>query len=432
MIKTRLVRLLSHAKKYIVYNVMWQWMALIAQVVSVFTIAGLFGKLYAKKAASGDIVKCACVFAAVLVVRFLCDKMAAGASYKASVDVKCILRDKIHEKLLKLGVSYNEKIATSEVVQLSTEGVEQLEIYFGKYLPQLFYSIIAPVTLFIVLAAKASMKAGVVLLLCVPLIPASIVAVQKIAKKLLNNYWGIYTELGDSFLENLQGLTTLKIYQADGMKAEQMDEEAAEFRKITMKVLTMQLNSTSVMDIVAYGGAVVGMIVALSEFLKGNIALEQTLCIVLLASEFFIPLRLLGSFFHIAMNGMAASDKIFGLLDLEEDKTGKVIFTKEQLKNLSVRFEDVNFSYNSDRKILNDVSLDISPGSFVSLVGESGCGKSTIAGLISGKNKKFNGRLTLSGVPIGDIAESELMRHVTVVRHNSYLFKGTVRENLII
>ena len=431
MIKTRLVRLLSHAKKYIVYNVMWQWMALIAQVVSVFTIAGLFGKLYAKKAASGDIVKCACVFAAVLVVRFLCDKMAVGASYKASVDVKCILRDKIYEKLLKLGVSYNEKIATSEVVQLSTEGVEQLEIYFGKYLPQLFYSILAPVTLFIVLAAKASIKAGVVLLLCVPLIPASIVAVQKIAKKLLNNYWGIYTELGDSFLENLQGLTTLKIYQADGMKAEQMDEEAAEFRKITMKVLTMQLNSTSVMDIVAYGGAVVGMIVALSEFLKGNITLEQTLCIVLLASEFFIPLRLLGSFFHIAMNGMAASDKIFGLLDLEEDKTGKVIFTKEQLKNLSVRFEDVNFSYNSDRKILNDVSLDISPGSFVSLVGESGCGKSTIAGLISGKNKKFNGRLTLSGVPIGDIAESELMRHVTVVRHNSYLFKGTVRENLI-
>lgn len=431
MIKTRLVRLLSHAKKYIVYNVMWQWMALIAQVVSVFTIAGLFGKLYAKKAASGDIVKCACVFVAVLVVRFLCDKMAVGASYKASVDVKCILRDKIYEKLLKLGVSYNEKIATSEVVQLSTEGVEQLEIYFGKYLPQLFYSILAPITLFIVLAAKASIKAGVVLLLCVPLIPASIVAVQKIAKKLLNNYWGIYTELGDSFLENLQGLTTLKIYQADGMKAEQMDEEAAEFRKITMKVLTMQLNSTSVMDIVAYGGAVVGMIVALSEFLKGNITLEQTLCIVLLASEFFIPLRLLGSFFHIAMNGMAASDKIFGLLDLEEDKTGKVIFTKEQLKNLSVRFEDVNFSYNSDRKILNDVSLDISPGSFVSLVGESGCGKSTIAGLISGKNKKFNGRLTLSGVPIGDIAESELMRHVTVVRHNSYLFKGTVRENLI-
>lgn len=431
MIKTRLVRLLSHAKKYIVYNVMWQWMALIAQVVSVFTIAGLFGKLYAKKVASGDIVKCACVFAAVLVVRFLCDKMAVGASYKASVDVKCILRDKIYEKLLKLGVSYNEKIATSEVVQLSTEGVEQLEIYFGKYLPQLFYSILAPVTLFIVLAAKASMKAGVVLLLCVPLIPASIVAVQKIAKKLLNNYWGIYTELGDSFLENLQGLTTLKIYQADGMKAEQMDEEAAEFRKITMKVLTMQLNSTSVMDIVAYGGAVVGMIVALSEFLKGNITLEQTLCIVLLASEFFIPLRLLGSFFHIAMNGMAASDKIFGLLDLEEDKTGKVIFTKEQLKNLSVRFEDVNFSYNSDRKILNDVSFDISPGSFVSLVGESGCGKSTIAGLISGKNKKFNGRLTLSGVPIGDIVESELMRHVTVVRHNSYLFKGTVKENLI-
>ncbi len=447
MIKTRLVKLLSHAKKYIIYNVIWQWLALLAQIAAVFTIAGLLGKLYEKNATQEDLIKCICIFAAVLVVRLLCDKIAAGASYKASVDVKCILRDKIYEKLLRLGTSYNEKIVTSEVVQLSTEGVEQLEIYFGKYLPQLFYSLLAPVTLFIILSIKASLKASIILLICVPLIPISIIAVQKIAKKLLDKYWGIYTRLGDSFLENLQGLTTLKIYQADGMKAEQMDEEAVNFRKITMKVLTMQLNSTSVMDIVAYGGAVVGIIVALNEFLNKCITLEQTICVVLLASEFFIPLRLLGSFFHIAMNGMAASDKIFKLLDLDETVTGKVIFTNEQLKNMSVEFKNVSFSYdgkideNKDkayivdkteevRKILDDISFDIKQGSFVSLVGESGCGKSTIAKLISGKNKIYTGDIKIGGISVSHISETELMKHVTVVKHNSYLFKGTVRENL--
>ena len=318
MIKTRLVQLLSHARKYILYNILWQWGALVAQIVAVFTISGLLGNLYEGNITESNMIQKGGILAVVLLVRFLCDRMAAKASYQASVDVKRVLRDKIYEKLLKLGASYHEKIATSEVVQLSTEGVEQLETYFGKYLPQLFYSLLAPLTLFIVLSITASVRASVVLLVCVPLIPVSIVVVQKIAKRLLNRYWSIYTGLGDSFLENLQGLTTLKIYQADGRKAEEMDEEAAEFRRITMKVLTMQLNSTSVMDIVAYGGAAIGMVVAVNEFLHGRIGLEQTVCIVLLASEFFIPLRLLGSFFHIAMNGMAASDKIFCLLDIEE------------------------------------------------------------------------------------------------------------------
>lgn len=224
--------------------------------------------------------------------------------------------------MLKLGASYSEQVSSSEVVQVSTEGVEQLETYFGKYLPQLFYSLLAPVTLFIILC-RVSMKASVILLICVPLIPISIVVVQKIAKRLLNKYWSIYTGLGDSFLENLQGLTTLKIYQADQKKADDMDVESQNFRRITMKVLTMQLNSTSVMDIVAYGGAAVGMAVAVTEFINGNLSLAGTLCIVLLASEFFLPLRLLGSFFHIAMNGMAASDKIFKILDLPEKEKGK-------------------------------------------------------------------------------------------------------------
>ena len=334
MIDTRLTGLLSHAKKYIVYNIFWQWISLLAQIGAVFSIAGLLGQaailLESKKEemflAQGQntnglyMGQTLIVLTICVAVRFICEKLAVRASCQASVDVKQVLRKRIYRKMLSLGASYHEQVSTSEVMQVCTEGVEQLEIYFGKYLPQLFYSLLAPLTLFFVLM-HISLRASAVLLICVPLIPVSIVAVQKLAKRLLNRYWSIYTGLGDSFLENLQGMTTLKIYQADEMKAKEMDKEAQIFRRITMKVLTMQLNSTSVMDIVAYGGAAAGMIVAASEFLAGTLSFAGALTIILLASEFFIPLRLLGSFFHIAMNGMAASDKIFRLIDLADGKT---------------------------------------------------------------------------------------------------------------
>ena len=246
MIKTRLVGLLSHAKKYIAYNVLCQWVSLLAQIVAVFSIAGLLETAVHHTLGTEAALRTAVVLLVVILIRFFCERMAAHASYLASVDVKRILREKIYEKLLKLGASYREQVSTSEVVQVSTEGVEQLETYFGKYLPQLFYSLLAPLTLFAVLSF-VNLKASVILLICVPLIPLSIVAVQRFAKRLLNRYWSMYTGLGDSFLENLQGLTTLKIYQADEQKAKEMDVEAQNFRKITMKVLTMQLNSTSVM-----------------------------------------------------------------------------------------------------------------------------------------------------------------------------------------
>lgn len=426
MIKTRLVGLLSHAKKYIVYTILWQWLALLSQVIAVFSIAGLLEKVIYGSVTSESVKRTVLTLILVVVIRFFCERMGARSSYLACVDVKRILREKIYEKMLKLGASYREQVSSSEVVQVSTEGVEQLETYFGKYLPQLFYSLIAPVTLFVILC-RVSLKASVVLLICVPLIPISIVVVQKIARKLLNKYWSIYTGLGDSFLENLQGLTTLKIYQADQQKADEMDAESQRFRQITMKVLTMQLNSTSVMDIVAYGGAAVGMAVAVTEFLHGNLSLSGTLCIVLLASEFFLPLRLLGSFFHIAMNGMAASDKIFRILDLPEPKAGEKTLPD---CGLDISFRDVHFSYEKDREILGGIDLQVPAGRFVSLVGESGCGKSTIAGILSGKNREFSGDIRIGGVALGDVREDDLMEHVVLVRHNSYLFKGTVRENL--
>ncbi len=426
MIKTRLIKLLSHAGKYIVYNVLWQWFALLCQIAVVFSVTALLEGAVTGNLQTQDMVRTAAVFAAAALIRFGCDRGAAHASFAASVDVKRILREKIYDKLLRLGASYREQTATSEVVQMAAEGVEQLETYFGRYLPQLFYSLLAPVTLFAVLSF-VSLKASVVLLICVPLIPISIVAVQKFAKRLLSRYWGVYTGLGDSFLENLQGLTTLKIYQADGQKAEEMDQEAERFRNITMKVLTMQLNSTSVMDIVAYGGAAAGMIVAVSEYLSGTLSFAGALTIILLASEFFIPLRLLGSFFHIAMNGMAASDKIFCLLDLPEPEKG----TKESGgSSLDVDFENVSFSYEEDRQILKEISFRIPAGSMVSLVGESGCGKSTAAAVLMGRNRGYQGSVRLGGVELSEVSEESLMKSVTRVAHNSYLFKGTVEENL--
>ncbi len=425
MIKTKLIKLLADSKKYIAYNIFWQWAALISQIIIVYIIANIIAKLPAPLNYM-DVVK----LLAALAVRFVSDRLASMASYRASVDVKRVLREKIFDKLLRLGSSYNEQIATSQVVQLATEGVEQLETYFGKYIPQLFYSLLAPVTLFVVLAF-VSVKAAAVLLICVLLIPVSIVAVQKFAKKLLNKYWGIYTELGDSFLENLQGLTTLKIYKADEMKARQMDEEAQRFRNVTMKVLTMQLNSTSVMDIMAYGGAATGMVVAVSEYYTGNIDAAGAVMIVFLAAEFFLPLRLLGSFFHIAMNGMAASDRIFELLDMHEDDNSETAVINGADEGIEIDISNLSFSYDGERNVLENISFELKNGSFVSLVGESGCGKSTIAGILMKRVTGWKGSVTVNGQDIRNISDIDIMKNITLVSHDSYLFKGTVRDNLM-
>lgn len=426
MIKTRLLKLLSSGKKYIAYNIIWQWLALISQIVAVFQIGMLAESVYKKQIDTKLIGISGVVFIVVIVVRFICEKQIAKYTYKASVDVKITLRKAIYEKMLRLGSNYREKVSTSEVMQVATEGVEQLEVYFGKYISQLIYSLLAPITLFIVLC-RINLSACIVLLVCVPLIPMSIVFVQKIAKKLLSKYWGSYTQLGDSFLENLQGLTTLKIYQADEKKSKEMDEEAQRFRKITMKVLTMQLNSTSVMDIIAYGGAAVGMIVTIVQYFNGNVSISGAITIILLASEFFIPLRLLGSYFHIAMNGMAASDKIFAILDLPEESSKDKLEISD-CKN--IKLENVEFSYDGSRKILDGINMELEKGKFISIVGESGCGKSTIAGLILGKNKKYKGSIRIDETELTDINEQSLMEQIVLVSHNSHLFKETVEENL--
>ena len=427
MIKKRLLALMAESKTYIIQNIFWQWLGLLSSIITMGTAGWLFQTVWDGFISLSDCLPAAIVLFFCIGLRAYCSRRASAASANAGNDVKQELRQRLYEKLTRLGSSYHEKVPTAEAVQVAVEGVEQLEVYFGKYIPQLFYSILAPVTLFIVLSF-VSLKASFVLLICVPLIPLTIMGVQKLAKRLLGRYWGTYTELGDSFLENLQGLTTLKIYQADEQKAKEMDQEAEHFRKITMKVLMMQLNSIIVMDVVAYGGAALGMIAVLREFASGTVSLGGTVTMILLSAEFFIPMRLLGSFFHIAMNGMAASDRLFAILDLEEGQTGEECLGDGPA---SVIFRDVCFSYDGERQILDQVSFQLPENGLISLVGTSGCGKSTIAGLLTGRNRGYRGTIRIGGKELSRIQEDSLLSHVTMVSHNSYLFKGTVRENLL-
>lgn len=428
MIDKRLVGMVPDSKKYIAGNVVLMWCSLVANIVMMSGIALLLQKLFFKTADSRDIVLFAGLVAAVNVARYFLTTGASRMSYLSVRAVKKTLREQIYQKLLKLGMSYREELKTSEIVQVAVEGVEQLETYFGAYLPQFFYAMAAPLTLFIVLL-PVSVPAAVLLFVCVPLIPVAIALVQTWAKKLLSGYWDQYTALGDTFLENLQGLTTLKVYQTDGIRHAKMNEESEKFRKITMKVLTMQLNSITIMDIVAYGGAALGIVVALLQYRGGHTGFGGCLLIILLSADFFLPMRQLGSFFHIAMNGMAASGKIFRLLELKEEPQEK----KQEIQDTEalIRLDEVCFSYEPEREILHDISMELKPGSFTAIVGESGSGKSTLASVLTGQNKRRKGTLTIGGVDFDDISEESRMRHITYVSHNSYLFGGTVRDNLL-
>ena len=429
MIKTRLIEQVPSSKKYIALTVLAQWLKTVANIVMIFILSNLLAQILDGKAFDFKrLLPYLGAIAAVMLVRYLCGYASSQTSFFASSEVKKVLRQKMYKKLTRMGASYSEKVSTSEVIQVFVEGVDQLELYFGKYLPQFFFAMLAPITLFAVLVF-VSWKASVVLLICVPLIPLSIVAVQKIAKRLLSKYWGVYTNLGDTFLENIQGLTTLKVYQADERKNVEMNEKAEEFRRITMKVLTMQLNSVSVMDIVAYAGSAVGVVIAIIQVKNGTITLPQAFLIIMLAADFFLPLRLLGSFFHVAMNGMAASDKLFKLLDTKEDEHGAEI-----PKNLDgdIEIKDLSFSYDNEKTVLNDISATFKKHELISIVGESGCGKSTLASLLCGTTKGYIGSITIGGVEIKDIDEKTLMNNITAVNFNSYIFAGTVKENLLI
>lgn len=426
MFHKRLLQEFRDNNKYVVGMVITQWVMLLANVCLMFETAKFVSAMVGGEPLQSHGITLLAVLGVVVLVRGGMSYLNSRYSFQASKVVKERLRTLVYEKLMRLGSSYRKEFQTSEVVQISTEGVEQLEIYFGKYVPQFFYSMLAPITLFVIVGTM-NLKVAVVLLVCVPLIPVSIVAVQKFAKKMLAKYWGTYTELGDSFLECLQGLTTLKIYQADERYAKKMDEESEKFRKVTMRVLIMQLNSISIMDLVAYGGAAAGIILSILEYKSHGIDLAQCFFIIMISAEFFLPLRLLGSFFHIAMNGNAAADKIFRLIDLEEEPV------KEAVNDISVEkgifLEKVGFAYEPGETILQDITIEAKQG-LTALVGESGCGKSTITALIMGEQKPQQGRIQIGGVEQSQISTENLRKRITRIRHDSYLFAGTIRENL--
>ena len=427
MIKMRLIRLLKGSGKYILYQALWQWISLIAQIIIAINITQLIDNTFYNKISDSNIVKVIITVITGVFIRVLCDRFYTDASFHAGANVKRILRNQIYEKVLRLGPAYREQVHTSEIVQMAGEGVEQLEVYFSRYLSQFFYSLLAPLTLFTVVM-RISMKSAVILLIAVPLIPVVIMLVMIVAKRLLSSYFDIYYGLGDSFLEKLHGMTTLKIYQADKAAADDMDRESEQFRKITMKVLMMQLNSTSVMDIVAYGGAAVGIISALAQFYRGEISLFGMLMILFLAAEFFLPMRILGSFFHIGMNGMKASDRIFAFIDLPEQKRGD---KKIVDNNINISLENLSFSYEPTKEILKGINMNIPPKSFVSLVGVSGSGKSTIAGILMGRNPHYSGSLKINDDEHSELTSESIMKNFTMVGHSSWIFAGTVRENLL-
>lgn len=407
MINKKLLFSVKESIPYIKKNVMYQWIGLICNVCSTACLCLIITR-HRSISLVGILFIC-------LILRYIVNQKAIEMSYQSSHIVKETLRSRLYKKLSKIGNSYTNEWSTAEIVQLSSEGIEQLETYFASYIPQFFYSLIAPMTLFIVISFM-NFKAALVLLVCVPLIPMSIVFVQKFAKRLLNRYWGQYTKLGDSFLENLQGLTTLKIYEADGYYHKKMNVESENFRKITMRVLTMQLNSITVMDLVAYGGSALGIVFALTS----SQDLFQTLFIILISAEFFIPMRQLGSYFHIAMNGMAASDKLFGILEMETEEKQEV-----DLKDCSISASNLHFGY-TDQEVLHGINFKAHNG-MIGFVGESGSGKSTIASLLMGQYSNYRGELKLSGYEIKDI---NVYPYMTLVSLESYLFSGSLRDNL--
>ncbi len=423
MMDKRLLALVPEAMRHVILAVAWKWAGLLSNICLVWGVASVLAAALEGTAVpygmAAILIAVACVGKAISVWAQERESLAA------SQDVKRKLRRAILEKLLRLGPAYDRQVSTAEVVQLSVEGCEQLETYFGQYLPQIFYSVLAPVTLFVVIAPM-DLAAAIVLLVFVPLIPLTIVAVQKIAKRILSAYWDQYTELGDSFLENLEGLTMLKIYGADGARHEAMNKEAEHFRIVTMKVLSMQLNSIIVMDIVALGGAAAGIWVALSALAAGTITIFQTLAIVLLSADFFLPMRQLGSFFHVAMNGIAASGKIFHLLELPEPEKKEGVPAEDAVPTLY----DVSFSYDKEREVLHEVSLEVAPSGVTAIVGLSGSGKSTIAGLLAARLQGYEGHIRYGALELSDADTAAMAEHVTMVGVGAYLFAGTVRENL--
>lgn len=417
-----MINLIGDKKKYIVYTVVFM---ILKQIAAIAITAGVCGSLYIiyKKYDAINFVYTFLAVAIGIIVRFFSGKNVGRLKDILGREVKKELRSKVYSKIADLGVKQAEGMNMAGLTQVSMEGIEQLDLYYSTYLPQFFFSMIAPFVLFAV-CAVFDWRTGLVLLACVPLIPISIVAVSRYAKKLFDKYWGKYMLMGDEFLDSVQGLKELKIFNADEKCQKDMNENAEDFRKITMKVLTMQLFSTTIMDIVAFGGAGAGVAMAITDTLNNLINPIQALFLILIAAEFFLPLRALGSAFHVAMNGVSAGKKILKLLDAPELEWGdkKVTGTNMEIENLS-------FSYDKKREILKNINMKFPELGMTAIVGESGSGKSTIVNLLTGALRADTGVIKIGGIPIEKLSREDYYSSLALVSSNSYVFNDTVRNN---
>ena len=422
MFDKELLKLIGGNKKYVVYTVLLMVLGMLANIgitASVcfavyFLIEGYEPLAYIYPAITAVVA---------IIVRYIASRCTGNLKDMLGRKVKKDLRERTYDKILKLGVRSTDGMSMAGLTQVSMEGIEQLDLYYSTYLPQFFFSMIAPILLFCI-CVGIDWRTSIVLLACVPLIPVSIVAVSKYAKKIFAKYWGKYTSMGDAFLDSVQGLKELKIFKADGARHKKMNASAEEFRKITMKVLVMQLASTTIMDLVAYGGAGAGIALAIVGLMNGYLAPASALFLILVAVEFFLPLRSLGSAFHVAMNGASAGRKIISLLNLPDPVWGK-----EEVTGTQLQLDGVTFSYDGKRDVLKNASMTFPERGMTAIVGESGCGKSTVVNLLIGAYRAKAGIVAVGGKPLESVTRESYYSHLASVSYNTYLFNDSVRAN---
>ncbi len=429
MIDKKLLALLGGNKKYIFYTVGLMIVGLFANLAITASIC--YAIQYAAEYASSGSNAQGFILPAVIVIiamaiRYVTSRNIGDLKDTLGRNVKKDLRQKIYDKIIKLGVRTTDNMSMAGLTQLSMEGVEQLDLYYSAYIPQFFYAMIAPIILFVV-TVRINWAVALVLLACVPLIPMSIIAVSRYAKKIFAKYWGKYTSMGDSFLDSVQGLKELKIFQADAAQNIKMNETSEEFRKITMKVLVMQLASTTIMDMVAYGGAGLGIALTIHAVVNGTLSAYAALFLILVAVDFFLPLRAFGSAFHIAMNGASAGNKILSLLAQPDPVWGN-----ETVDSTKIAMKDVTFSYDGTRDVLQHVSMSFGSTGMYAIVGESGSGKSTVVNLLLGAYHPQQGSILVGNKPLETLNREAYYSHISVVSYNTYIFNETIRQNFIL
>lgn len=425
MIDKQLFRLLGGNGKYIFFAVALQSLGLVANVAVTASVCWALYLLLSGGSALSYVYPAVSAVAAVA-VRYAATRLTGDVKDVLGRKVKKDLRERVYGKIVKLGVKSADGMSMAGLTQVSMEGVEQLDLYFSSYLPQFFFAMIAPVILFLI-TVWIDWRVAVLLIACVPLIPLSIVAVSKYAKRIFAKYWGKYTSMGDKFLDSVQGMKELKIFKADQMQHGKINESAEEFRKITMKVLVMQLASTTIMDLVAYGGAGLGILLSVLSAAFWGLSPVAALFLILVAVEFFLPLRAFGSAFHVAMNGASAGKKIIGLLDAPDPVWGE-----DEAKGTEICLHGVTFSYDGKRDVLKDVNMVFPEKGMTAIVGESGCGKSTVVHMITGAYRPETGKVTVGGTPLENLSRESYYRRLASVSYNTFLFNASVRENFFL